>query len=72
MKEKQKKSKQTSKQRLKEQGGTEALVKGWELNDFFVHLRYVFSNWYVKFRLSFINYFKRKRVICVKACCDGV
>ena len=28
----------------KEQGGTEALLKGWELNDFVVHLSLVFSN----------------------------
>ena len=36
MKEKRKK-KQTNKDR-KEWGGTEAVVKGWELNDFVVHL----------------------------------
>ena len=28
----------------KEQGGAQAIVKGWELNDFVVHLSYVFSN----------------------------
>ena len=32
-----KKNKNTKKDR-KEQGGTEAIVKGWELNDFVVHL----------------------------------
>ena len=26
----------------------------------------------VKFRISFINYFKRKRIIRLKACCGGV
>ena len=26
----------------------------------------------VDFRVSFINYFKRKRIIRVKACCGGV
>ena len=29
---------------IKEQGATEAIVKGWELNDFVVHLSQVFSN----------------------------
>ena len=28
----------------KEQGGTEAMMKGWELNDFVVHLSQVFPN----------------------------
>ena len=28
----------------KEQGGTEAMMKGWELNDFVVHLSQVFLN----------------------------
>ena len=41
MKEKRKKQQQqqqkTNKDR-KESGGTEAIVKGWELNDFVVHL----------------------------------
>ena len=36
MKDKRKKTK-TNKDR-KEQGGTETIVKGWELNDFVVHL----------------------------------
>ena len=35
--ETQKNNKNTKKDR-KEQGGTEAIVKGWELNDFVVHL----------------------------------
>ena len=48
----------------KEQGGTEAMMKGWELNDFVVHLSQVIN--------YFINYFKTKRVIWVKACCGGV
>ena len=29
---------------IREQGGTEAVVKGWELNDFVVHLSQVFSS----------------------------
>ena len=28
----------------KEQGGAEAMMKGWELNDFVVHLSQVFPN----------------------------
>ena len=37
--ETQKKKKQTNKNKdRKEQGGTKAIVKGWELNDFVVHL----------------------------------
>ena len=47
MKEKRKKNeKKTNKQReiqkkdRKEQGGTEAIVKEWELNDFFVQVRF--------------------------------
>ena len=36
MKEKWKKQQQKNKQ--KQKGGTEATVKGWELNDFVVHL----------------------------------
>ena len=32
------KKKQKQKQRQKRTRGTEAIVKGWELNDFFVHL----------------------------------
>ena len=35
--QKKQKQKQTNKDR-KEQGGTEAIVKGWELNDSVVHL----------------------------------
>ena len=37
-----KKNKQTNKDR-KEQGGTAAIVKGWQLNDFVVHLSLVYS-----------------------------
>ena len=33
------KTKQRNKKDREEQGGTEAIVKGWELNDFVVHLR---------------------------------
>ena len=33
-----------NKQRLKGARGTEAIVKGLELNDFVVHLSYVFSS----------------------------
>ena len=37
--ETQKKTKKTNKNKdRKEQGGTKAIVKGWELNDFVVHL----------------------------------
>ena len=44
MKEKRKrKKKQTNKDR-KEQGRREAIVKGWELNDFVVHLSEDFFN----------------------------
>ena len=38
MKENGKKQQEKNKQRQKGAGGTEAIVKGWELNDFFVHL----------------------------------
>ena len=38
MKEKRKKQQKKNKQRQKAARGTEALVKGWELNDFVVHL----------------------------------
>ena len=39
MKEKRKKQQQKKpKKDRKKQGGTEAIVKGWELNDFVVHL----------------------------------
>ena len=38
MKEKRKKQQEKNKQRQKGARGTEALVKGWELNDFVVHL----------------------------------
>ena len=42
--QKKSKTKQTKKG-SKEQRGTEAIVKGWELNDFVVHLiSQVFSN----------------------------
>ena len=33
-----------TKQRLKKTKGMEAIVKGWELNNFVVRLGYVFSN----------------------------
>ena len=42
-KEKEKRNKQTNKDR-KEQGRREAIVKGWELNDFVVHLSEDFFN----------------------------
>ena len=32
------KSKKTNKERKEQGGGTEVIVKGWELNDFAVHL----------------------------------
>ena len=38
MKEKCKKQQKKNKQRQKGAMGTEAIVKGWELNDFAVHL----------------------------------
>ena len=38
MKEKYKKQKKKNKQRQKGAMGTEAIVKGWELNEFVVHL----------------------------------
>ena len=40
MKEKCKKQQKKNKQRQKWAMGTEAIVKGWELNDFVVHLSY--------------------------------
>ena len=43
-----KKKNKTNKQRQKRTKGTGAIVKGWELNDFVVHLSKVFSK-YVKF-----------------------
>ena len=45
-KKKQKKQNETKKANKdrKEQEGAEAIVKEWELNDFVVHLRQVFSN----------------------------
>ena len=36
---KEKRKKQQKNKDKKEQGGTEAVVKGWELNDFVVHLK---------------------------------
>ena len=42
-KTKQNETKKANKDR-KEQEGAEAIVKEWELNDFVVHLRQVFSN----------------------------
>ena len=47
-KKREKEKRQTFKDR-KEQGGTEAIVKGWEINDFVVHLGLVLYSWYVKF-----------------------
>ena len=38
MKDSYKKQQNKNKQRQKGAKGTEAIVKGWELNDFFVHL----------------------------------
>ena len=46
MKKKREKKRQTVKYRT-EQGGTEAIVKGWEINDFVVHLGLVLYSWYV-------------------------
>ena len=40
MKEKCKKQQKKNKQRQKGAMGTEAIVKGWELNDFAVHLSF--------------------------------
>ena len=43
---KQQKNKQTNKQTnkdRKEQGGTAAIVKGWQLNDFVAHLGLAYS-----------------------------
>ena len=40
----QKNNKEKNKQRQKGARGTEAIVKGWELNDFAVHLIQVFSS----------------------------
>ena len=40
MKEKWRKTKKTNEDR-KEQRGTEAIVRGWELNDFVVHLGFL-------------------------------
>ena len=39
-----KKKNKTNKQRQKRTRGTGAIVKGWELNDFVVHLSKVFSS----------------------------
>ena len=38
----------THTQDRKKQGATEAIVGGWELNDFVGHLSWVLSNWYIK------------------------
>ena len=52
-------------QQKQKQKGTKRVVqfilKVWELNDFIVPLC-----------ISLVNYFKRKRIIQVKPCCDGV
>ena len=65
------------KQRQKQRGGTS--YSGSVGAKWFCCVFKVLSNWYVKrlsfwveFRVSFINYFKRKRIIRVKACCGGV
>ena len=40
---------QKKKEKLKKRTmGTEAMGKGWEINDFVERLSQVFSNWYVK------------------------
>ena len=44
MKEKYKKQQKKNKQRQKGARGTEAIAKGWELNDFVVHLNYLFKH----------------------------
>ena len=43
-----KKKKQKKNKDRKEQGGTESMVKGWELNDFVLHLSWSFSDYYLK------------------------
>ena len=45
---KKKKQKQKKNKDRKEQGGTESMVKGWELNDFVLHLSWSFSDYYLK------------------------
>ena len=45
---KQKNNSKKSNKDRKEQGGTEAMVKGWELNDFILHLSWSFSDYYLK------------------------
>ena len=62
------KKKQT---KTKKSKGTEAIVKGSELNNFVVHSNCYCHCW-VEFRVSFINHFKTKRVIWAKAYCVGV
>ena len=63
-------NKQTNKDR-KEQRETEAIAKGWELNDFAVHLS--FLQLIHKASLIFKpNYCKTKRILWVKTCCAGV
>ena len=41
---KQQQQQQQKNKDRKEQGGIKAIVKGWELNDYVVHLSYVFFN----------------------------
>ena len=48
MKKKCKKQQKITKQRQKGAGGTEAIVKGWEINDLVVYLSHVFFSKYVK------------------------
>ena len=75
-KQKQKKQKTKTKKRTR---GTEAIVKEWEANDFVKHMLgfnqlicKVSLNSSVKFRVSFTNYFKWKRITWVEACCRRV
>ena len=44
MKEKGRKQQKKKKQRQKGARGAEAIVKGWELNDFVEHLSQIFSS----------------------------
>ena len=48
--------KKTEKQKQKGARGTEAIVKRWELNDFFAKCKSF------EFRVSLFNYFKTKRI----------
>ena len=69
-KQKEQENKETNKDR-KEQREKEAIAKGWELNDFAVHLS--FLQLIHKASLIFKpNYCKTKRILWVKKCCAGV